>query len=95
LDALDQPHVAVVYLRARPETLAERVRRDDQPRPLLAAAPLEQLRDMHEVRDARYEALALRVEVIDERSPAQIAGSVLDALAADLAVPGLPRGTDG
>ena len=92
---LVQPHVAVVYLRAQPETLDERVRRDDQPRPLLAAAPLEQLRAMHEARDHRYEALALRVEAIDDRSPEQIAGSLLDALAADLAVPGLPRGVDG
>ncbi len=48
----------VVYLRARPEDLYERVRHDRN-RPLLATAdPLARLRELHAERDPLYRALA-------------------------------------
>jgi shikimate kinase len=89
-EALAQPHVAVVYLRAAPETLAERVRADDQPRPLLTPDPLERLRDMHDRRDHRYRALGQLTEDVEGRSPQQLAEAVLDAFAVDLAGLGPP-----
>ena len=82
-EALDQAHVAVAYLRAAPETLAERVREDDQPRPLLTPDPLERLRDMHDRRDHRYRALAQLTEDVEGRSPQQLADAVIDAFAVD------------
>ena len=69
------------YLRAAPETLAERVREDDQPRPLLTPDPLERLRDMHDRRDHRYRALAQLTEDVEGRSPQQLADAVIDAFA--------------
>lgn len=86
-EALRQPHVAVVYLRVAPETLAERIRQDDQPRPLLGSDPLGRLREMHADRDARYQALAQRTEEAEGRTPEQIAEAVLEALGADLVGP--------
>jgi len=80
-EALIQPHVAVTYLRGEPETLAERIRQDDQPRPLVDLDPLAQLRAMHEARDHRYESLAQRIEVIEGRTPEQLADAILDAFA--------------
>jgi shikimate kinase len=79
-DALAQPHVTVVYLRARPETLADRVREDDQPRPLLGDDPEGVLGDMFDQRDGWYLANAQLVEEADERTPGEIAQHVLDAL---------------
>ena len=89
-EALDQAHVAVAYLRAAPETLAERVREDDQPRPLLTPDPLERLRDMHDRRDHRYRTLAQLTEDVEGRSPQQLADAVIDAFAVDLAWSDLP-----
>jgi len=83
-EALDQPHVAVVYLRAEPATLAERIQQDDQPRPLLPPDPLEQLRDMHADRDERYRAVALLTVDVEGRTPQQLAEQVLDTLGDDL-----------
>ena len=82
--ALGQPHVAVVYLRAEPATLAARISRDDQPRPLLGPDPGATLRTMHAERSSRYEALADRVEDVEERTPEQIAASVVDAFRGEL-----------
>lgn len=87
-DALSQPHIAVVYLRVPPEVLAERVRADDQPRPLLGVDPEGVLTEMHAARDARYAELADRIEPADGLSPEQIAARILDAFGDSLARPG-------
>jgi shikimate kinase len=88
--ALRRPHVAVVYLRGDTVTLAERVSRDDQPRPLLGPDPLAALRSMEAARGDRYEGLAHRIEDIEERTPEQIATSVIDAFGRELTASGLP-----
>jgi shikimate kinase len=78
-EALRQPHVAVVYLRGQPGTLAERIRTDDQPRPLLGVDAEDQLRQMYDGRDAWYTAVADRVEDVEGATPAAIAQRILDA----------------
>ena len=83
--AIGQRHVAVVYLRAAPETLAERILQDEQPRPLLLPDPLERLREMHAQRDHRYQALARITEDVEGRSPDQLAAEALNAFGHDLA----------
>jgi shikimate kinase len=51
-------HGTVIYLRARPEDLYNRVRHDAN-RPLLATPdPLRRLRELHAERDALYAAIA-------------------------------------
>ena len=51
-------HGTVIYLRARPEDLYNRVRHDRN-RPLLASAdPLRRLRELHAERDPRYASIA-------------------------------------
>jgi shikimate kinase len=78
-DRIGQRHVAVVYLRAAPETLAERILQDEQPRPLLLSDPLERLREMHAQRDHRYQALAQITEDVEGRSTDQLAAEALNA----------------
>ena len=77
--ALAAPHVAVVYLRADPATLAERVRADPQPRPLLDAGPERVLTDLHAARDHDYVATAQLVLDIDGLTPDQVAARILAA----------------
>ena len=77
--ALRQPHVAVVYLRADPAVLAERVADDPQPRPLLDRDPRGVLTDQHASRDGQYAELADLVIRIDRVTPEQAATSILDA----------------
>jgi shikimate kinase len=77
--AIGQPQVAVVYLQGDPRVLAERVRLDTQPRPLLGADPEAALAEQHRDRDDRYLALADRVESIDDRTPDEVAARILDA----------------
>jgi len=78
--AVAQPHVAVVYLQAEPRLLAERVRADPQPRPLLGADPEAALAALHRDRDHVYVGLADRVERVDQqRAPADVASAILDA----------------
>jgi shikimate kinase len=79
--ALGQPHVAVVYLRADPALLAERIRSDPQPRPLLGADPEGQLRRMHDERDRWYSGVADRTEEVAGADPSALAQRILDALA--------------
>jgi shikimate dehydrogenase len=76
--------VAVVYLRARPATLVERISQDDQPRPLLAPDPLDALATMHADRDDRYRALAQLTLDVEGRAPEALAAEVLEALGTDL-----------
>jgi shikimate kinase len=77
--ALAQPHVAVVYLRAEPGVLAERIRNDPQPRPLLEVHPEAQLAQMHRERDLWYRGVADRVEEVAGAEPLALAVRMLDA----------------
>jgi shikimate kinase len=79
LAALTAPHVGVVYLRADPAVLAERVRDDPQPRPLLDGDPAGVLADLYAARDHRYGAVAHLVVPIDELSADQAAARILAA----------------
>jgi shikimate kinase len=78
-EAIAQPHVAVVYLRADALVLAARVRADPQERPLVGADPEAVLAEQLRARDARYRALADRVEEIEGRDPAAVAADLLEA----------------
>jgi shikimate kinase len=89
LAAVAAPHVGVVYLRADPAVLAERVRMDPQPRPLLDGDPERVLADLHAVRDHHYEAIAHLVVPIDELDPEQAAARIFAAGVID-AVPSPP-----
>lgn len=84
LDAVAQPHVGVVYLRADPALLARRVQQDSQPRPLVGADPHRVLAAQHTSRDDRYRSIAHLVVQIDELTAAQAADRIL---AADLVRP--------
>jgi shikimate kinase len=78
-EAIGQPHVAVVYLRAEPSVLAERVRLDPQERPLVGADPELVLAEQHRARDDRYRALADRVEEIAGEDAEGLAARIFDA----------------
>jgi shikimate kinase len=70
----------VVYLRARPEDLYERVRHDRN-RPLLAAPdPLARLRDLHEQRDPLYREIADLVIETGSQSVQSLARALLERL---------------
>lgn len=75
--ALQQPHVGVVYLRADPAVLADRVIADPQPRPLLGTNPRQVLADQHTARDDAYTALAHQVIPIDQLEPEAAAERIL------------------
>lgn len=68
----------VVWLSARPETLASRVRPGDH-RPLLGEDPEPVLRRLLEERLELYEALADAVVVVDDLTTEQVAECVLAA----------------
>jgi shikimate kinase len=70
----------VVWLRARPESLLERLR-GDATRPLLGDRdPLTVLRELHEHRSPLYAEVADLVVDVDGHRPEQVAAEVLDAL---------------
>ena len=75
--ALQQAHVAVVYLRADPAVLAARVLADPQPRPLLGTNPRQVLTDQHVARDDDYTAIAQLVIAIDDLEPEAAAERIL------------------
>jgi len=77
--ALRQPHVGVVYLRADPALLTQRVIADPQPRPLLGSNPHHVLAVQHAARDGQYTELADLVLAVDVISPEQAAERVLAA----------------
>lgn len=72
---------AVVWLRARPETLAERVGAGEG-RPLLDGDPASALRRLEEVRRPLYEQLATMVVDVDRLSPQEVAERIAGALGA-------------
>ena len=84
LDPVDRDRLAVtdatvVWLRARPETLARRVPAGGD-RPWIRLAPLEVFQRMAEERYPSYEALSDLTVDVDERTPEQIVGLIVDYL---------------
>jgi len=70
----------VVYLRARPEDLYERVRHDRN-RPMLAGAdPLARLRELHAQRDPLYHEVADLIVDTGAQSVQTLAGELLGQL---------------
>jgi shikimate kinase len=76
----------VVWLRARPETLAARVG-DGVGRPLLGGDPAAALIHLNAVRTPFYAEVADVVIDVDELSPAAVADRIIDALDAGTASP--------
>lgn len=78
----------VAWLRARLDTLTERLSRTDEEvdsRPLLegSAALRERLDELSSQRSALYEAVATIVVDVDGRTPSQVARAILGALGSD------------
>lgn len=71
----------VVWLRARPGVLAERVAADHVERPLLAAGSLATLTRLAETRAPVYELVADATVTTDDRTPDEVATAVLEELA--------------
>ena len=68
----------VVWMRARPGTLLDRLERaDDTHRPLLDADPEGTLERMHDVRTSLYAEVADAIIDVDDRSTDDIAGEIL------------------
>ncbi|HEV2310876.1 MAG TPA: shikimate kinase [Acidimicrobiia bacterium] len=68
----------VVWLRADPSVLAERVRDDGVDRPLLAEGPLPTLVRLAETRDAAYRAVADTEVSTDRRTPDAVVDAVVE-----------------
>lgn len=80
--------VRAVYLRADPDTLAERVvEDDDHDRPLVEDEPLRVLKEMFAERDSIYRSLAQHVVQVDGRTHCEVAELVLAALADEAGQP--------
>jgi shikimate kinase len=73
-------HGIVVWLRATPETLAERVG-DGRTRPLLAGDPVGNLRRLYEERAASYAAAAHVVVDVDRTPFEKVADRVIQSIA--------------
>jgi len=71
----------VVWLRAGPAVLADRVRDDAVHRPLLADGPLPTLVRLAETRDAAYRAVADAEVSTEERTPDAVADAVVEEYA--------------
>ncbi|WP_022774120.1 shikimate dehydrogenase [Butyrivibrio sp. AE2015] len=70
----------VVYLRAKPETIFERVKDDDK-RPLLKTEdPLAKIKDLLEERAAFYEDVADMIIDTDGKTPLEITKEIIDKL---------------
>lgn len=78
--AIEAPEVVAVYLRARPDTLADRIAADEQMRPLLDDHPREAMQTMFTARDHCYEDLADHVVQVDDLGPDAAAAAVLQLL---------------
>jgi shikimate kinase len=81
----------VVWLRARPETLARRVG-DGVGRPLLGDDPAEAMVRLAAVREPHYAEIADVIIDVDELAPAAVAERIIDALdaTADSSAPSAP-----
>lgn len=78
-DAIRRAGACVVWLRARPETLVERIGEDSE-RPWLQPDPLAVLRRMSLERSEIYAALSDMTVDVDDRTPEQAAQAVLSQL---------------
>lgn len=87
---LVQPDVVVLWLRARPATLAARFGSSSH-RPWYGSDPATFLADQAARRDPLYESLRPAIVDVDGLDAAAVVSVALDALEAA----GLPRGTDG
>ena len=77
MDAIESNDVVAVYLRARPEELAERIAHDHgHPRPLVDDHPGEVMRAMFSARDRTYLDLADHVVEVDDLTIDQAAIAV-------------------
>jgi shikimate kinase len=76
----------VVWLRARPDTLARRVG-DGAGRPLLGADPAGALARLDEARRPHYAEVAHAVVDVDDLDPDAVVDAVVDAAVASLGVP--------
>ena len=86
LDAADRARLAeepaVVWLRARPETLARRLAgADDDHRPWLDRDPATWLRETDAIRAPHFGAVADLVVDVDKMDPATVAHRILERLA--------------
>ena len=83
----------VVWLRARPDTLAARVG-DGAGRPLLGDDPLTALTHLSSVRSPLYAEVADVILDVDGLTPATVAGRIIDAMdataTADTTIPATP-----
>ncbi len=84
----------VVWLRARPETLAARVG-DGAGRPLLGDDPAEAVVRLHAVRAPFYEEVADLVVDVDDLEPDEVAERILAAVGADLVIDVVEGGPNG
>ena len=71
-------HGFVVWLRADPSVLADRVRDDGVDRPLLADGPLPTLVRLAETRDAAYRAVADTEVSTEDRTPDAVVDAVVE-----------------
>jgi shikimate kinase len=84
--AIASEAVMAVYLRARPDTLAERIAHDQgHQRPLVDDHPSEVMRAMFAARDTSYLSLADEVLEVDDLTADQAASAVLHLLIASSA----------
>ncbi|WP_328702051.1 shikimate kinase [Alicyclobacillus fructus] len=66
-----------VYLRARPQTIAARLREEAEHRPLLRGHPLEErIRSLMSERSAFYDEVASQIVDVDGKSPETIAEEI-------------------
>jgi shikimate kinase len=84
----------VVWLRARPETLAGRVG-DGAGRPLLDDDPAEAMVRLSAARTPFYEEVAHVVVDVDELEPDEVAERILAAVGADLVIDEVENGGTG
>ena len=77
----------VVWLRARPATLATRVARQAGQRPLLADDPAGTLARLAASRQPLYQQVAHQVVDVDGRTPAQVADEVAGLIGSSTAAP--------
>jgi shikimate kinase len=77
---LQAADATVVWLRARPETLARRVGSGGD-RPWLRPDPLAVFQGLAQERNAAYEQVSDLIVDVDERTPAQIVDVIVDHLA--------------
>ena len=70
----------IIYLKAEPETIYNRVK-GDTTRPLLQTGnPMERIREMLGQREEKYRAVADKIVIVDKKDISEIVYEVLDAV---------------